>query len=380
MARTVVLSINASWNVFNFRRGLVAALREAGWHVVVLAPADEYAPRLAEMGVEHVPIAIDSASLSPARDLALLAGYYRRLARIRPDIFLGFTAKPNVYGSLAAQALGIPVINNISGLGTAFMKSGPLRWIVERLYRVALRRSAIIFFQNEEDRRLFLDSGLVRPQQARLLAGSGVDLARFAPASGRERPPGPFTFLLVGRLLWQKGVAEYVEAARLVRREVPDARFQLLGFLEAANVSAVGRADVGGWQSEGLIDYLGQVDDVRPLVAAADCLVLPSYREGLPRSLLEGAALAKPLIASDVPGCRQVVEHGVNGLLCEVRNARSLADAMLAMLRLDEEARRAMGAAGRKRVERDYAEERVIGAYRDAIDEKLAAVGPVNRR
>src|SRR5688572_2068207 len=195
MPATVVLSINACWNVLNFRRGLIAALREAGWRVVVLAPADGYGARLAEIGVEHVPIAVDSAGLSPLRDLALLAAYRRQLKRIGADAFLGFTAKPNIYGSLAAQSLGIPVINNISGLGTAFMKKGPLRWIVERLYRVALRRSAIVFFQYGEDRQLFLDSRLVRPEQARLLPGSGIDLARFAPVPRKEGSAGPFTFL-----------------------------------------------------------------------------------------------------------------------------------------------------------------------------------------
>ena len=369
MPGTLVLSINASWNVLNFRRGLIAALREAGWRVVVLAPGDEYSPRLAEIGVEHLPIAIDSAGLSPIRDLGLLVRYRRLLRRIRPDAFLGYTAKPNVYGSLAAQSLGIPVINNISGLGTAFMKRGPLRWVVERLYRIALRRSATIFFQNVEDRQLFLDSRLARPDQARLLPGSGIDLAHFAPGRAKARRAGPLTFLLAGRLLWQKGVGDYVEAARLVRREVPDTRFQLLGFLEAANVSAVTRGDVDDWQAEGLIEYLGETDDVRPHVDAADCLVLPSYREGLPRALLEGAAMAKPLIASDVPGCRQVVEHEVNGLLCEVRNPRSLADAMLAMIRLGDDARAGMGAAGRSRIERDYGEDRVIAAYLRALDE-----------
>ena len=369
MQRTVVISINASWNILNFRRGLIEALRSKGWRVVALSPSDAYSPRFAGLEVEHVPIAIDSAGLSPVRDLGLLARYWRTLKRIRPDAFLGYTAKPNVYGSLAAYALGIPVINNISGLGTAFIERGPLRLILSRLYRLALRRSAAIFFQNPEDRDLFVREAIVRPEQARLLPGSGIDLDHFRPAGP---PPGPFTFLLVGRLLWQKGVREYVEAARRVRREVPEARFRLLGFLEAANRSAVSRADVDAWQDEGLIDYLGDTDDVRPHIAAADCLVLPSYREGMPRALLEGAAMARPLIATDVPGCRQLVEDGVNGLLCAVRDSASLAEAMLEMVRLSAKERAAMGNKARARVERDYGEKRVIGAYLDALEEVFA--------
>ena len=368
MAKTVVISINASWNIVNFRSGLIAALRDRGWRVVALSPADAYSHRLVDLGAEHVPIAIDSSGLSPVRDLVLLGHYYRRLARIRPDAFLGWTAKPNIYGSLAAHALGIPVVNNISGLGTAFIAGGPLRRIVSFLYRIALRRSAAVFFQNPEDRLLFLAGELARPEQARLVPGSGVDLDRFQPAAAMATA-GSFSFLLIGRLLWQKGVREYVEAARIVRRKAPDTCFRLLGFLDAANRSAVGRGDVEGWEAEGLIDYLGAADDVRPHIAAADCLVLPSYREGLPRALLEGAAMAKPLIATDVPGCRQAIEHEVNGLLCAARDPAALAEAMLAMIGLPAARRVGMGAAGRARVEREFAEAGAIQPYLDVLEE-----------
>jgi glycosyltransferase involved in cell wall biosynthesis len=369
MSRTIVISINASWNIVNFRLGLIEALRKRGWRVVALAPEDEYSPLLAPLGVEHVPIAIDSLGLSPLRDLRLFANYHRRLKEIRPDVLLAWTAKPNIWGSLAAQALGIPVVNNISGLGTAFIEGGALRRIVSALYRAALRKSHAVFFQNPDDRQLFIQTRLVRPDQARLLPGSGLDLRRFRPA---ERGAGPFTFLMIGRLLWQKGVQEYVEAARFVRREEPEARFQLLGFLDAPNRSAVRRADVESWRDEGVIDYLGSLDDVRPAIAGADCIVLPSYREGLPRTLLEGAAMAKPLIATDVPGCRHVVEHGINGFLCVVRDPKSLADAMLTMMRLSPEAQSAMGAAARLRVEREFDERDAVQPYLDALDGILA--------
>ena len=370
MRGTLVISINASWNVMNFRRGLVEALREQGWRVVALTPTDEWSQRLAEIGAEHVPLNIDSSSLAPLRDLALLWRYRRTLKRLKPDVFLGYTAKPNVWGSLAAHSLGIPVINNVSGLGTAFIEPGPLKQIVSALYRLALRRSAVVFFQNPEDRELFLSDGLVRPQQALLLPGSGINLERFRPPE--TRPHGPFTFLLIGRLLWQKGVCEYVEAARIVRRKRPDVRFQLLGFVDAPNRSAVAREEVAAWQEEGLIDYLGSTEDVRPHLAAADCLVLPSWREGLPRSLLEGAAMALPLIATDVPGCRHIVEHQVNGLLCAPRDAAALAQAMVRVIGMSEAERRAMGTAGRARVEREFAERTVNDAYLKAVSNAVS--------
>lgn len=366
MPKTVVISINSSWNILNFRRGLIAGLQREGWRVVALSPHDPHSARFAAAGVEHVPIEIDSAGLSPLADLRLLARYRRLLKRIRPDVFLGYTAKPNVYGSLAAASLGIPTINNISGLGTAFIEGGLLSRVMTGLYRIALARSATVFFQNAEDRDLFVHQRLVRAPQAQLLPGSGIDLVHFKP-----RPPNGlsgFTFLLMGRLLWQKGVAEYVEAARTVRRQMPQARFQLLGFLDVDNRSAVGRSEVEAWVSEGVIEYLGDAEDVRPFLEAADCIVLPSYREGLPRALLEGAAMAKPLIATDVPGCRHVVDHGTNGLLCAVADPAALAEAMLQMIKMTADQRAAMGQAGRSRIERDFAEEVVVRAYLDAID------------
>lgn len=325
--------------------------------------------------MEYCPIEMDRQGISPARDLLLLWRYWRTLRRLRPDIFLGFTAKPNVYGSLAAQALGISVINNVAGLGTAFIRKGPLTRIVSALYRLAFRRSATVFFQNPEDRDLFVGEGMVRPEQARLLPGSGVDLERFQPGEPPSGPAGGFTFLLIGRLLWDKGVAEFVEAARRVRREAPDARFQLLGFLDVLNRTAVSRADVESWVREGVVDYLGETDDVRPFIAAADCVVLPSYREGLPRTLLEAAAMARPLIATDVPGCRQVVEDGVNGFLCAARDAASLAAAMTRMLSLGGEERARLGAAGRAKVQREYDEKLAVGIYVEAVAAALAKDG-----
>jgi glycosyltransferase involved in cell wall biosynthesis len=368
--KIVVISINASWNIVNFRAGLIGALQRHGFRIVALAPPDSYSHRFAELGVDYVPIAMDKKGVSPARDLLLLWRYYRALRRIRPAMFLGYTAKPNVYGSIAAQALGIPVINNVSGLGTAFIRPGLLTRIVSALYRFAFRRSATVFFQNEEDLDLFLGTALVAPGKAKLLPGSGIDITRFTPSAARGA--GPFTFLLIARLLWDKGVGEYVEAARIVRREVPDARFQLLGFLDVENRTAVARKEVEGWVDEGLIDYLGVSDDVRLQIAAADCIVLPSYREGLPRTLLEAAAMAKPLIATDVPGCRQVVRHGVNGYLCVVRDASSLAEAMLAMIRAPQASRLAMGAAARDMAEREYDEKIVARLYVEAIEAALA--------
>jgi len=364
--RRVVLAANSSWNIVNFRAGLIEALKREGYEPVVVAPLDEAAEsRMGELGVERIVVGIERSGLNPIADLRLLGEYRRILKRLRPAAFLGFTIKPNIYGCIAARSLGVPAIANISGLGTVFIKRGALLALVTRLYRFALSRAAVVFFQNPDDRALFIERRMVRPEQARLLPGSGVDLERFAPA---PQPLGPPTFLLIARLLGDKGVREFVEAARMLRPGLPEARFQLLGPIDEGNRTAISRAELDEWIAQGLVDYLGETDDVRPYVAAASAVVLPSYREGLPRSLLEAAAMARPLIATDVPGCREVVEDGTNGFLCRVRDSESLAKAMKNLAEMPVSRRSAMGEAARRKVQDQFSETVVIRAYLDALD------------
>lgn len=365
--KTVAIAINSAWNIINFRTRLISALQAAGYRVIAITPEDGYEQRFEALGIGYVPIEIDKQGISPARDLLLLLRYYRRLKQLRPDIFLGYTVKPNVYGSLAAHALKIPVINNVAGLGTSFIKQGWLTRLVTSLYALAFRHSKTVFFQNCDDRDLFVATRIVDPAQAKLLPGSGIDLSAFSPAPAAGATGAGPTFLLIARLLWDKGVREYVEAARIVRSQIAGARFQILGFLDVANRTAVSRDDVQQWIAEGVIEYLGEADDVRPYIGAADCIVLPSYREGLPRALLEGAAMGKPLVATDVPGCRQVVDDGQNGYLCAARDAASLAKAMKKIVALSVSEREAMGSAGRAKVAAEFDERVVIQHYLDAI-------------
>ena len=367
----IVLSINSAWNVFNFRAGLIAALRGAGWRVVVLAPDDGYGDKVRAMGVDYVDLPIARRGLSPVRDLRLLWRYWRLLARIRPAAYLGYTIKPNVWGSIAAQARGVPVINNVAGLGETFLAPGPLNRLVRLLYRLALARSRVIFFQNGDDRALFTQLGLVDPAKVRLLPGSGIDTQHFAVAplpSAR-----PFTFLLVARLLVAKGIGEYAEAARVVRQRYPGTRFQLLGLAQEGR-GAVDPAALHAWQAEGLIELLPPTDDVRPVLAGAHCVVLPTaYPEGTPRSLLEAASMGRPLIATDASGCRDVVRDGENGFLVPAREAPALAAAMERMLALSDDERAQLGRASRALIERSFAEQRVTDAYRAALDDVTRA-------
>ena len=362
----VVLSSNSLWNIANFRAPVVRRLASEGWSLVIVAPATEQGRSAFTLAAEILPITLDRSGLNPLRDLGLLLRYRRLLRQLHPAAYLGWTIKPNIYGALAARMAGVPAILNVSGLGTAFLGSGLFARFVGLLYRVAFARAHVVFFQNADDRALFVERRLVRAEQARLLAGSGIDLDHYRPV---PLPEGPPTFLLIARLLGDKGVREYVAAASLLRAEMPEARFQLLGPIDRDNRSAVTQGEVDGWVAEGVVDYLGTAEDVRPAIAAATIVVLPSYREGLPRTLLEGAAMGRPLIATDVPGCRDLVDEGGNGSVCAVRDAESLADAMRRMAALDPETLGAMGRASRDKAERGYDERLIADAYVGALRE-----------
>jgi glycosyltransferase involved in cell wall biosynthesis len=259
------------------------------------------------------------------------------------------------------------VINNIAGLGAVFIKGGWLAQLVRRLYRSALGRSAKVFFQNPDDLQLFIDGSLVQAEVTELLPGSGIDLHRFAVAP-MPTANSKFRFLLIARMLRDKGVGEYVQAAKLLRDNWPSVEFCLLGFVDVQNPAAISRAEVESWVAQGFVNYLGVREDVRNEIASADCVVLPSYREGTPRSLLEAAAIARPIITSDAVGCREVVDHGVNGYLCKVRDPEDLAQMMIQMLLLLPEQRKEMGLRGRAKMEAEFDEQIVIGKYLAAIE------------
>lgn len=363
MKQKIVISVNSSWNILNFRAGVVRTLIDHGYEVIAVAPQDDYSDRLQELGCQYIPLPMDTNGTHPGRDLLLLFRYFTILRSIKPHAFLGYTVKPNVYGSLAAQALGIPVINNIAGLGATFISNNYLTRIVSGLYKFALRKSNCIFFQNADDRELFINLGVARRENSALLPGSGINLRNYladvpAPLAGR-----PFRFLLVARMLRDKGVEEFVEASRLVRQRHPVIECQLLGFVDSANSNSIGANRIRTWEDEGVVKYLGRTDDVRPFLAQADCVVLPSYREGVPRSLLEAAAMARPIIATDVVGCRDAVDDMANGLLCEVKNATDLARKMLEMFEMTPNQRITMGAAGRRKMEVEFDEQIVTQKY-----------------
>lgn len=367
----IIIALNTSWNLHNFRAGLIRALVRSGHDIVAVAPPDDYSARLDKLGCRFEPLPMDNHGLDPRKDMLLLWRYLRLFRRERPDVVLGYTIKPNIYGSIAAHLLCIPVINNVTGLGRSFARNDWLNLLVRILYKVAFSRSSVVFFQNEHDIREFVDKKLVRPEVCRRLPGSGIDLSHFSLGHsdvchlcGNET----FRFLLFSRLLWEKGVGIFVEAARIVVKRFPHTQFRLIGFIDNKKADAVSESEIKRWEAEGIIVYAGCFDDVRHEIASADCVVLPSYYpEGVPRSLLEAAALGRPIITTDSPGCRDVVDDGINGFLCRIRDADDLAAKMLLMMTISQERRDTMGIASRQKVELEFDEQIVVQNYFDAI-------------
>lgn len=343
----------------------VKALLAKGYEVHTIAPQDDYTHYLIDAGCIHHAIRMDSRGANPIKDSALIIELYSIYKKVKPDIILHYTIKPNVYGTIAATLLRIPVVNNVCGLGTVFLKNNLVSAFAILLYKLTFRFPKKVFFQNPEDLKLFLTKKLVPAHTADLLPGSGIDLEKFSPIEFNRNKS--FTFLLISRLITDKGVLEYIEAVKKLRVQGLDARFQILGAKDPQHKRGIKLKVIDDWINSGTIEYLGTTDDVRHFIGKADCIVLPSYREGTPRTLLEAASSSKPIIATDVPGCHNVVNHNINGLLCQLKDVDDLADKMHEMANLDNETLRRFGINGRKKVELEFNETVVINKYIDTL-------------
>ena len=366
-ALRIAVVANTAWYLHNFRRNLMRTLQGHGHHVIAIGDEGPFGLRLSEQGYRFHAVPFSGAGTRPWRELATVLALRRVLKQERIDLVLSYTPKGNLYGALAGRGMALAQVMNISGLGRAATSPGLASHVVDRLYRHTVARAAWVFFQNEDDHQLFVERGYVPQARTSRLPGSGVDLGAFTPSPLPSAQAGTCVFLMVARLLWDKGVGEYVEAARSLRAQWPRARFQLLGPLDASPRSGVPRAKLDAWADEGVVEYLGETDDIRPCLQAADCIVLPSYREGVPRSLLEAAASARPLVTTDAVGCRDAVDAGVTGLLCAPRDSADLARQMRTLLQMQPQERSRMGLAGRRKMEQEFDERFVIDAYRAQI-------------
>lgn len=373
--RTVVLFANTDWYLYNFRLSLARRLRELGHRLILVSPDGEYGSKLKAMGFDWRPLPMNRRSLNPLAEAKLVLHLAGLLRREKVDIVHGFTIKPAIYGALSGRLAGVRGrVNAVAGMGYVFisdeLKARVLRPVVRTLARLAFDgRDARLIVQNPDDHAAFVHTGLVRDERVRIIPGSGVDCSRFQ-ISTRTRADGePLRVVLAARMLWDKGLAEFIEATRALKAEGRNIHFVLAGDPDPGNPASVSASDLEGWVNEGLVEWLGHVSDMPALLASADVVVLPSYREGLPKTLIEAAACALPLVTTDVPGCREVVRHDQDGLLAPVREWRPLADA-IARLDDDPALRKRLGLAAREKALAQF-DERIVIDRTIAVYEEL---------
>jgi glycosyltransferase involved in cell wall biosynthesis len=367
--QTVALTCNSAFGIENFRGGLIDRLIAHGYAVLVIAPYDKAVfDRLDRRGATCVAWQLSPRSTGLAAELAAI----RRLVAIqrqhKPSLTFNYTAKAVIYGAIAARVTGRPCVSIITGLGYIFLNNGLVSYLARRLYRLTLSWSREIWFLNADDQVLFADSRLIAANAvSRCLPGEGVNTSTFAPVVREAESGSALIFLVVARLLRDKGIVEFVEAARQLRATGRTMRFAILGAIDAENPSAIPRSTLERWLTEGVVEHWGQLDDVRFALAKADVVVLPSYREGIPRALLEASAMGIPVIATDVSGCRDVVDDGITGYLCKPRDAQHLAQVIDTMAKMESSKRAEMGRAGRARVLTQFDEQRVVESYLQAV-------------
>lgn len=364
--KTVLICSNYAWTILNFRLSLIKSLTNEGYRVVVVTQFDGYEEKLAKEVYKVLPLYISRKGINPIMDLVTLCDLLKKICYVKPDFLLLFTVKPVIYGSIAARIVGIPNIPMITGLGTVFITDSWITKIVKSLYRFSLARAQVVFFQNTDDKELFILNRLVKPSVCKVSPGSGLDLAKFVLT---ELPNNSsLTFLLIARMLHDKGVGEFVDAARYLKKKYPKTSFQLLGPLGVENRTSISYTKMQAWVEEGVIDYLGETDDVSVFIKESSCVVLPSYREGTSRVLLEAAAMGRPIVTTNVPGCKEILEDGITGFLCEPKNSSDLAEKMKMILLLTYEQRKEMGKRGRKKIEKEFNQDIVSNLYINAIN------------
>jgi len=366
--KKIVLVCNTSWGMMMFRSSLMRWLVQDGFDVTVLAPFDEHSKEIEEIGCNYINISMDNKGSNIFKDMLLMRRLYKEYKKISPDLIFHYTIKPNIYGSLAAKYAKKNSIAVITGLGYTFINQGLTSKIAKKLYKLSLKHAKKVWFINQEDRKKFIKEKILSRELMEILPGEGVDMQKYKPRK-KTRDDGKFRFVLIARLLWDKGVGELVEASCELKQMYPHMEVQLVGFVDSKNPQAISKEKVAEWSKKGCIVYMGSTDDVRDFIAEADCLVLPSYREGISKILLEASSMARPIIASNVPGCRDIVEHGVSGYLCSVMDSYDLAKKMQKMINLSEQERVKMGCMGRLNIEQEFDDKIVISKYLRVIKE-----------
>lgn len=360
---------NTAFNIYNFRLGLIKALQNNGYHVVAIAPADDYVTILKEQQIDFVALEqLSRKGTNPIHDLQLCFELRKIYKQQQLDVVLQYTIKPNIYGTLAARTLGLKAICTVTGLGYTFLNKGITSTIAHQLYKTAFSFAHKIIFQNTDDEHFFLQQKLADKAKTLVVPGSGIDTQKFHPGFCTNKTnDGIIRFLMIARFLRDKGIYEYVKAAQEILQENKNVAFHLLGDIDKDNPSSIHKEELDQWIQAGIIRYDGYAKDTRPFICAADCVVLPSYREGMPRVILEGLAMGKPCITTDAPGCKDAVEDGVSGFICKTADAKSLKTSMEKFISLDAEEIMAISVNARKRAENIFSENIVYQTYLDLL-------------
>ncbi len=359
---------NSLFSTYTMRDSLMKRLMTDGYEVYVLTHTNSFAAQVEKTGIKVINIG--SGNLQPIKVSKYIYNLFTSLRRIKPDVVLTFSIRPAIWGNFITRFLRIPTITNITGVGPLFSSRNIAYKTARSFYQVALKKTSKVFFQNFDDMNLFIQHKFVNPERAERIPGSGVDYTRFSPIK-RDKENECFSFLFIGRLIKDKGIFEYVEAARIIHKKFPKVHFGVIGPFWNQNLKSntITKSELQNWIDEGIIDYMGEKTDVRNSVAKGDCIVLPSYREGTSNTLLEAASMEKPVITCNTTGCKEIVEDGITGFLCKVKDAQDLADKMEKMLLLSSIQREEMGKLAREKIIREYDKEIVIKAYLKAIND-----------
>lgn len=357
--KKILISANTYWNIFNFRFDLLKYLKDQGYEIHSIAKHDSYKKYLSDIGINTINLNLSRNRTNIFLEFIILIKFFYLLLKIKPDLFIGYTFKPNIYGSIASKLLKIPTINNITGLGYVFINKNLFTFFFKIILKVSLFYSNAIIFQNKDDQNYFIKNKLCKKEKSFLIHGSGIDTKKYnyCPLVKNKK----YIFLFIGRLIEDKGIFEFLEATNMFKFKNMNIKFQIIGEIdnEYLNKKKITINFLKNYD----VEYLGFVNNIKKYIENADCIVLPSYREGLPKSLIEACAVGRPIIATDVPGCRSVVQNNYNGLLCKVKNSEDLFIKMEQMYNYTFDSKLVFSLNSRKLAEKKFDTNNIIKEY-----------------
>lgn len=361
--KKILFLVNHDVVIYNFRYELVEALRNEGHEVVISSPNGERIKDLQDLGCKYVETEVSRHGTNPVKDFGLFLKYVSLLKKEKPDIVFSYTIKPNIYGGMACEVMGVPYVANITGLGSAVENGGIMQKFTVLLYKMAFMKVQKVFFQNKENMQFFIDNKIAVKKHG-LLPGSGVNLKKFSYIEYPEE--GKTEFAFISRIMKEKGADQYLEAAEKIHSKYPETVFHVCGFCEEAYEERLEEL-----QKKGVIVYHGMVRDVRNVIKDMHCIIHPTYYpEGLSNVLLEASACGRPIITTNRSGCREVIDDSVNGFVVEQKNTDDLIEKIEMFMTLDYAARKNMGVAGRNKVEREFDRQIVVDRYMEELGEK----------